>query len=90
MGRFRDCPVENESPDPCPKCGATVSGKDAVNGVCQAGATWDRATAAERTRCAAIVQAARFDEVDGDLRAIVSMIEGGRSVDELKRQAAQP
>lgn len=56
MSKFRDCPVENESPDPCPKCGATVSGKDAVNGVCQAGATWDRATAAERERCAQVAE----------------------------------
>jgi hypothetical protein len=54
VSRFRECPVENEGPDPCPKCGATVSGKDPVNGVCQAGATWDRATAAERERAAKI------------------------------------
>jgi len=33
-----------------------VSGKDLVNGVCQAGATWDRATAAERERCAKIAE----------------------------------
>lgn len=57
MSKYRDCPCENESPNPCPKCGATVSGKDAVNGVCQAGATWDRATAAERERCAKIAEA---------------------------------
>jgi hypothetical protein len=54
MSKFRECPVENESPDPCPKCGATVSGNDPVNGVCQAGATWDRAEVAERERCAKI------------------------------------
>lgn len=30
------CPVENETPDPCPACGATVSGNDPVHGVCQA------------------------------------------------------
>lgn len=57
MSRFNDCPVMNESPDPCPKCGATVSGNDPVNGVCQAGETWDRATAAERERCAKIADA---------------------------------
>lgn len=57
MSKWRDCPVENESPDPCPKCGATVGGNDPVNGVCQAGATWDRATAAERERCAKTVEA---------------------------------
>lgn len=33
---FQGCPVENETPDPCPRCGATVAGKDAVNGICQA------------------------------------------------------
>ena len=42
---------------------------------------------AERDRCAAIVQAARFDEVDRDWRAIVSMIEGGRSAEELIAEA---
>jgi hypothetical protein len=30
------CPCENELHDPCPACGATVSGDDAVLGVCQA------------------------------------------------------
>jgi hypothetical protein len=30
------CPCEDETPDPCPACGATVSGKDPVRGVCQA------------------------------------------------------
>lgn len=34
--RFHGCPVENESPDPCPRCGATVAGDDEVMGVCQA------------------------------------------------------
>ena len=33
---FRGCPVENETPGPCPRCGATVSGNDIVNGICQA------------------------------------------------------
>lgn len=42
MTRWRDCPCEYETPDPCPKCGATVSGNDPVNGVCQAG-SWDMA-----------------------------------------------
>jgi hypothetical protein len=31
----RYCPCENEKPDPCPLCGATVSGDDPRNGVCQ-------------------------------------------------------
>ena len=30
------CPCHDETLDPCPACGATVSGKDAVRGVCQA------------------------------------------------------
>lgn len=33
---YLGCPVEDEGPDPCPKCGATVEGNDPVNGVCQA------------------------------------------------------
>lgn len=34
-GRPEYCPCREETPDPCPACGATVSGKDAVRGVCQ-------------------------------------------------------
>lgn len=34
--RPRHCPCREESPDPCPACGATVSGNDLVHGVCQA------------------------------------------------------
>lgn len=30
------CPCREETPDPCPACGATVSGDDPVRGVCQA------------------------------------------------------
>lgn len=30
------CPCQEETPDPCPACGATVSGDDRVRGVCQA------------------------------------------------------
>lgn len=36
MSRPDYCPCKNESPDPCPACGATVSGHDKVRGVCQA------------------------------------------------------
>lgn len=36
MNRPDYCPCENETPDPCPACGATVFGDDHVNGVCQA------------------------------------------------------
>lgn len=32
----RGCPCKDETPDPCPKCGATVKGDDLVNGICQA------------------------------------------------------
>lgn len=34
--RFAGCSVDSESPDPCPRCGATVIGNDPVNGICQA------------------------------------------------------
>lgn len=30
------CPCKEDSPDPCPACGATASGDDPVHGVCQA------------------------------------------------------
>lgn len=36
MSRPEYCPCKDETLDPCPACGATVSGKDAVRGVCQA------------------------------------------------------
>lgn len=39
----------------------------------------------ERERCAAIVTAARFGELDRDFRAIVHMIESGLTVEQLKR-----
>lgn len=42
------------------------------------------ATDAERQRCVDIVSAARFGEVDRDFRALVHMIEGGRSAEEIK------
>lgn len=38
----------------------------------------------ERERCAGIVSAARFGEVDQDFRAIHHMIEGGLTVDQIK------
>lgn len=38
----------------------------------------------ERDRCFAIVEAARFGEVDRDFRAICHMIEGGRSLEQIK------
>lgn len=38
MTRPDYCPddMSEETDDPCPACGATVSGKDPVRGVCQA------------------------------------------------------
>jgi hypothetical protein len=36
MARPKYCPCEEETPDPCPACGATVEGNDPVRGVCQA------------------------------------------------------
>lgn len=30
------CPCSDERQDPCPACGATVSGNDLVRGICQA------------------------------------------------------
>lgn len=36
MPRPEYCPCKDETVDPCPSCGATVSGKDRVGGVCQA------------------------------------------------------
>ena len=36
MPRPYYCPCIEETPDPCPACGATVGGKDPVRGVCQA------------------------------------------------------
>lgn len=36
MTRPEFCPCFEEAPDPCPACGATVSGKDVVRGICQA------------------------------------------------------
>ena len=42
----------------------------------------------ERVRCAGIVSAARFGKVDQDFRAIGHMIEGGRPVEDLVREAS--
>lgn len=44
----------------------------------------DAAIDAERQRCADIISAARFDEVDRDWRAIGHMINGGRTVEQIK------
>lgn len=45
-------------------------------------AVFDAALAAERARCVAIVNAARFGEIDGDLRCIRSRIESGEAFPE--------
>lgn len=36
MPRLVYCPCNDDKPDPCPACGATVSGNDPVRGICQA------------------------------------------------------
>lgn len=36
MKRIEYCPCDNDAPDPCPACGATLSGDDPVRGICQA------------------------------------------------------
>jgi hypothetical protein len=36
MSRPEYCPCDNDLPDPCPACGATVKGNDPVHGLCQA------------------------------------------------------
>lgn len=46
------CPCNDETPDPCPECGATVSGNDIVGGVCQAGRKEKEATEILRQRIA--------------------------------------
>ncbi len=38
----------------------------------------------ERKRCASILSAARFHEVDNDLRSLKAMIESGKTVEQLK------
>lgn len=42
------------------------------------------AVTAERRRCSDIVQGARQGDLDNDLRSIISMIEGGLTVAEIK------
>jgi hypothetical protein len=39
----------------------------------------------ERKRCAAIVMAARFHEIETDLRSVISFIERGDDPEELKK-----
>lgn len=41
--------------------------------------------AAERKRCADIVTAARFHEIETDLRSVISFIERGDTVEDLKK-----
>lgn len=41
----------------------------------------DGAIAAERERCRAIISRARHGEIDGDLRCLISRIEGGEPAD---------
>jgi hypothetical protein len=60
-----DCPCEDEKPDPCPKCGATVSGNDPVHGRCQAGAQFD-----EILRLKDIIKRARLAVTASGLTAL--------------------
>lgn len=46
-----------------------------------------KAVDAERARCAAIVQAARAGNIDGDFRTIIHFIEDGASIDEIKARS---
>ena len=47
-----------------------------------------QAVDAERQRCVAIIQAVRCGELDRDYRSIVSMIEGGETVEQMKARDA--
>ena len=44
-----------------------------------------RARGLERDRCAEIVQMARCAEIDQDWRTVIHFIEGGMSVDQIKK-----
>lgn len=50
------------------------------------GAAMEAARDAERKRCIAIVSAARFGEIDGDLRCLISRMEGGKPFPEDKQE----
>lgn len=63
-------------------------GSDNSHGGTAALTAMKAAVSAERERCAAIVGAARCGEVDQDFRAIIHMIEGGSSAEELVERAA--
>jgi hypothetical protein len=47
----------------------------------------DAAVLVERERCIDIVQAARFGDVDRDLRSIIHMIESGQTATEIKNHS---
>jgi hypothetical protein len=78
MSDLRGCPCENEKPDPCPKCGATVAGDDPVNGVCQAGAYLDHAIMLERERCATVALEQRCERGTPWDRACVAIADAIR------------
>lgn len=48
----------------------------------------DRGVQKERERCAAVVQMARHAEIDQDFRAIIHIIEGGMTIDQVKEFCA--
>lgn len=64
-------------------------GSDNSHGGIAALAAMTAAVDAERKRCAAIVNAARHGEVDGDFRCLRSMIEGGEPIEALIKQDAK-
>lgn len=47
--------------------------------------TESASTITERRRCADIVQLARFGEIDTDFRTIIHFIEGGLSIEDVKK-----
>jgi hypothetical protein len=69
------CPCFDESLDPCPRCGATVSGNDAVNGICQADfidkSIADAITALRADLAAAIARAEAAERASRELWAAI-------------------
>lgn len=55
----------------------------------QFGAVEKATLKSERKRCVAIINAARADVVDSDLRSIRAMIEDGTTVDDLVNEAEE-
>ena len=87
------CPCKNEQPDPCPVCGATVSGDDPVKGVCQAGNPLGSEVATLRARIAALeseVAALHKAGVRGFVAGLIRAKEIVNSYDDWYPQQDQP